>query len=158
MEARRKRPDPPAVAQGAARAALAYASALAPRLPLFAGGRSFGGRMTSLAGAAAPSAGLRGLVFFAVPLHPAGMPPTERAAHLAHVTAPMLFIQGARDALANIDFMRAEVARLGDRAELHVVNDADHSFHAPARSGRSDDLLMIEILDRARDWMSGTAT
>ena len=147
-----RRPDPPAVAQAAVRAAVTQARRLCGALPLFAGGRSFGGRMTSQAQAAAPLEGVRGLVFFAFPLHPAGKPSTDRAAHLGDVQIPMLFLQGSRDALALPDLLGATVEALA-RANLHVVEGADHSFHVPASSGRKDADVLDEILDRATAWM-----
>lgn len=153
MERGEKRPDPPAVAQAAVRAAVAEAVRLAPALPLFAGGRSFGGRMTSQAQARAPLPGVRGLVFFAFPLHPAGKPSIERAEHLDGVKLPMLFLQGTRDALAELDLLRPVIARLGARATLALSVDADHAFHVQARSGRRDAAVLAEILDAAADWI-----
>src|SRR4051812_48074057 len=135
MEQGSKRPDPPAVAQAAVRAAVEEAAGKLPGLPLFAGGKSFGGRMTSQAQAAKPLAGVRGLVFVGFPLHPAGKPATERAKHLAQVELPMLFLQGTRDELADLELMRGVVTPLGQRATLHVVEGADHAFHVLARSG-----------------------
>ena len=157
MERGSKRPDPPAVAHAAVRAAVAEAARLAPDLALFAGGRSFGGRMTSQAHAQAPLDRVRGLVFFAFPLHPAGEPAHDRAAHLSAVAVPMLFLQGMRDALAELDLLRPAVATLGDRATLALYEDADHSFHVPARSGREDADVLAAILDRAAAWMAQSA-
>jgi hypothetical protein len=153
MEKGGKRVDPPAVAQAAVRAAAAEARARAPDLPLFAGGRSFGGRMTSQAQAAEPLEGVRGLVFFAFPLHAAGKPSTERAAHLADVRVPMLFLSGTKDTLAELDLLRPVVAGLGERATLKLFADADHSFHVPAKTGRKDAEVMAELLDTAAAWM-----
>jgi hypothetical protein len=153
MEHGSKRPDPPALAHAAVRAAIAEAARLAPDLPLFAGGRSFGGRMASQAEAEAPTPGLRGVVFFAFPLHPAGRPGVARAAHLAWVGSPMLFLSGTRDALAEISLLRGVVAGLGARASLVEAEHADHSFHAPAKSGRKDDEVLAGILDATRDWV-----
>lgn len=153
MEGGSKRPDSPAVAHPVVRAAVAQAAQLAKGLPLFAGGRSFGGRMTSQAQAAEALPGVRGLVFFAFPLHPAGKPATDRADHLRAVKLPMLFLQGSADELAETDLLRPVVAGLGKRAKLHLVDHADHSFHVPARSGRKDPEVLGEILDVARDWM-----
>ena len=153
MERGGKRPDTPAVAHAAVRAAVAAASLRAPDLPLFAGGRSFGGRMTSQAQAAAPLPHVRGLVFFAFPLHPAGKPARARAAHLAAVTVPMLFLQGTRDALARIDLLRGTVADLGERATVGLADEADHSFHVPAKTGRRDADVLAALLDVAADWM-----
>jgi uncharacterized protein len=148
-----KRPDPPALTHAAVRAAIAKAHALAPSLPLFAGGRSFGGRMTSQAQAKEPLAHVRGLVFFAFPLHPAGKPGHERAEHLAGVSLPMLFLQGENDALASLDLLRPVIKGLGDRATLKLIPDADHSFHVPAKTGRKDTDVLNEILDVAAQWM-----
>jgi predicted alpha/beta-hydrolase family hydrolase len=153
MERGSKRPDPPAVAHAAVRAAVAEAAQRAPKLPLFAGGRSFGGRMTSQAQAKAPLAGVRGLVFFAFPLHPPGKPSTERAEHLAGVSVPMLFLQGTRDEFATLDLLTTTVAGLGERATLKLFEDADHSFHVPAKTGRKDVEVLNEILDAATEWM-----
>jgi predicted alpha/beta-hydrolase family hydrolase len=149
-----KRVDPPAVAQATVRQAVAAARAQAPSLPLFAGGRSFGGRMTSQAQARAPLDGVRGLVFFAFPLHPAGKPSVERAAHLADVAVPMLFLQGSNDALADVTLLERTVAGLGDRATLDLIPDADHSFHVPARTGRKDPQVLADALDVATAWMA----
>lgn len=148
-----RRPDPPAVAQAAVRAAVAEGRALADGLPLFAGGRSFGGRMTSQAQASGPLAGVRGLVFFAFPLHPAGKPGTDRAAHLAAIEVPMLFLQGTRDTLATLDLLQPAVAALGTRATLVLAEGADHSFHVPRSSGRTDVEVLDELLDEAVAWI-----
>jgi uncharacterized protein len=152
MERGGRRPDPPALCHATVRAAVATAAALAPDLPLIAGGRSFGGRMTSQAQAQAPLVRVRGLVFLAFPLHPAGRPDTERAAHLQAVSVPMLFIQGGRDELADLSLLRPVVARLGERATLHVLPEADHAFHVPARSGRKDSQAQEEALDAVGRW------
>jgi hypothetical protein len=154
MEKGGKRPDPPPIAHAAVRAAVAEARRRAPDLPLFAGGRSFGGRMTSQAQAKAPLDGVRGLVFFAFPLHPAGKPSVERAAHLAEVAIPMLFLQGTNDALADLDLLRRTVSELGERASLHLADDADHSFHVPARSGRKDPEVLADLLTTAAGWIA----
>ncbi len=138
MERRSRRPDPPPACHATVRAAVATAARLAPALPLFAGGRSFGGRMTSQAQALDPLPGVRGLAFLGFPLHPAGRPSESRARHLFEVHVPMLFIQGTRDALAERGLLEAIVARLGARATLSLVEDADHSFQVPARSARRD--------------------
>lgn len=153
MEQKSRRPDPPALCHATVRAAIAEAARLAPELPLIAGGRSFGGRMTSQAQAQAPLEAVRGLVFLAFPLHPAGRPGTERAAHLQEIGIPMLFIQGSRDELAELDLLRPIVGRLGTRASLHVLENADHSFHVPARSGRKDAEVREESLDAVRAWL-----
>ncbi|MBC6982030.1 alpha/beta family hydrolase [Caulobacter sp. 17J80-11] len=157
MEKGSKRPDPPAVAHAAVRAAAAEAGRLAPGLPLFGGGRSFGGRMTSQAQAQSPLPGVRGLVFFAFPLHPAGKPGIDRAGHLADVTVPMLFLQGTNDALAGLDLLRPVVEGLGERASLVLAEGADHSFHVPAKSGRKDADVLAELLDAAAAWMTARA-
>jgi len=154
MEKGGKRVDPPPVAHAAVRAAAAEALRLAPGLPLFAGGRSFGGRMTSQAQAILPLAGVRGLVFFAFPLHPAGKPGTERAAHLKGVKVPMLFLQGTNDALAERGLIGPVVDELDEGATLALFVDADHSFHVPARTGRKDAEVLAEILDAAAAWMA----
>jgi predicted alpha/beta-hydrolase family hydrolase len=153
MERGSKRPDPPAVAHAAVRAACAKAAALAGELPLYAGGKSFGGRMTSQTQAVAPLPGVRGLVFFAFPLHPAGKPAVSRADHLAKVAIPMLFLQGTRDALAELELLEPVVGTLGSRAKLMLAPDADHAFHVPARSGRNDKDILAALLDSASGWM-----
>ena len=154
MERGGKRVDPPPVAHAAVRQAVAAARARAGAAPLFAGGRSFGARMTSQAQALKPLEGVRGLIFFAFPLHSAGKPSEERAAHLASVTIPMLFLQGSNDALAELDLLRHTLAGLGQRASLDLIPDADHSFHVPAKTGRKDDEVLGEVLDRTVDWMA----
>jgi uncharacterized protein len=153
MEKGSKRPDPPAVAQATARAAVAEAARRCGELPLFAGGKSFGGRMTSQAQAKAPLAGVRGLVFLGFPLHPAGKPSSERAKHLAEVKVPMLFLQGTRDALAVLDELEPVCAALGGGATLRLFADADHSFHVPARTGRKDAHVRAEMLDALAAWI-----
>ena len=153
MEKGSKRPDPPAVAHATVRAAAARAAELCPDVGLIAGGKSFGGRMTSQAQAAAPLAAVRGLAFVGFPLHPAGKPSTDRADHLAKVDLPMLFLQGARDSLAEVALIEPVVQRLGSRATLHLVDGADHSFHVLARSGRNDRDVMNEILDVFARWV-----
>jgi predicted alpha/beta-hydrolase family hydrolase len=155
MEKKTRRPDPPQLAQAAVRAAVAEAHRRIPELPLFAGGKSFGGRMTSGAQAAEPLAGVRGLVFLGFPLHPAGRPGTERAEHLAQVHIPMLFLQGTRDALAELDCLEPMVESLGKRATLKLFDPADHSFHVPARSRRKDADVLKDILDEFANWMDG---
>ena len=149
-----RRVDPPAIAQAAARAAADEARRRAHGAPLFAGGRSFGGRMTSQAQAKAPLDGVRGLVFFAFPLHPAGQPSIARAEHLDAVNVPMLFLQGSHDALAEPDLLAGVIARLGHRATLHAIADADHSFHVPAKTGRKDPEVLAEALRVVADWMT----
>jgi predicted alpha/beta-hydrolase family hydrolase len=153
MERRAKRPDPPALAQATVRTAVAEAARRLPGSALVAGGKSFGGRMTSQAQAAAPLPGVRGLAFLGFPLHPAGKPSDERARHLAGVRVPMLFLQGSRDALADLALLRPVVERLGERASLNVFADADHSFHVPARSGRRDADVRRDLLDGLAAWI-----
>jgi hypothetical protein len=153
MEQGSKRPDPPKVAQAAVRAAVREAGKRLPGVPLFAGGKSFGGRMTSQAQAAEALPNVRGIIFVGFPLHPAGKPSTERAGHLADVQVPMLFLQGTRDTLAGLDLIRETVANLGKRATLHVVAGADHSFHVLASSGRNDAQVREELLDTIAGWM-----
>lgn len=152
MEKGSKRPDQPSVAHAAVRAAVAEAARCCDGLPLIAGGKSFGGRMTSQAQAIAPLAGVHGLAFFGFPLHPAGKPSNDRAKHLADVHVPMLFLQGTRDALAELTLLEPVVKGLGSSATLHPVRDADHSFHVLARSGRNDGEVMDEILDAFAAW------
>jgi uncharacterized protein len=153
MEKASKRPDPPGIAHAAVRAAVAEAGRCCPGLPLVAGGKSFGGRMTSQAQAATPLAGVRGLAFLGFPLHPAGKPSSDRAAHLADVHVPMLFLQGTRDSLAEVTLLKAVVERLGPLATLHLADGADHSFHVLARSGRNDGEVLREILDAFAGWI-----
>jgi uncharacterized protein len=152
MEQGGRRPDPPALAQATVRAAVAKAGELARGLPLIAGGKSFGGRMTSQAQAAAPFDGVRGLAFLGFPLHPAGKPSADRAKHLADVKVPMLFLQGTRDTLADLAMLKPMVAGLGKRATLSLFDEADHSFHVPARSGRKDPEVRREMLDAFAAW------
>ena len=152
MEKGSKRPDPPAVAQATVRAAVAKAAEIFPGLGLIAGGKSFGGRMTSQAQAGAPLPGVCALAFVGFPLHPAGKPSIDRADHLAKVDIPMLFLQGTRDTLAEAALIEPVVQRLGPRASLHLVDGADHSFHVLARSGRNDREVMNEILDAFVNW------
>jgi len=153
MEKGSKRPDPPALAQATMRAAVAEAARHCGDLPLFAGGKSFGGRMTSQAQAKAPLASVRGLVFLGFPFHAAGKPSSERAKHLADVKIPMLFLQGTRDALAELGLLEPMVKGLGGRATLHLVQEADHSFHVLKRSGRNDAEVMAEVLDAFAAWV-----
>jgi predicted alpha/beta-hydrolase family hydrolase len=154
MEKGSKRPDPPVIAQAAVRAAAAEAERCCPGLKLIAGGKSFGGRMTSQAQAAASLPGVRGLAFAGFPLHPAGKPSTDRAEHLVSIELPMLFLQGTRDALADVALIEGVVKRLGPRATLHLVDGADHSFHVLARSGRNNREVLDEILDAFAHWVA----
>ena len=153
MEKGGKRPDSPPIAHATVRAAVDQARRLAPQSPLFAGGRSFGGRMTSQAQAIQPLPEVRGLVFFAFPLHPAGKPSADRAAHLFDVRIPMLFMQGTNDALADTALLKGVVDGLGPLASLSLISDADHSFHVPAKTGRKDSEVLASMLVAARDWM-----
>jgi predicted alpha/beta-hydrolase family hydrolase len=153
MEQGSRRPDRPAVAHATVRAAVEVAKKHSPALPLFAGGKSFGGRMTSQAQALKPLDAVRGLVFFGFPLHPAGKASSERATHLSDVRVPMLFLQGTRDALADLDQLRPVIETLRTRATLKLFDNADHSFHVPAKSGRKDADLLDEILDLTAAWM-----
>ena len=155
MEQRSKRPDAPKVAHAAVRAAVSEASRLVPEFALFAGGKSFGGRMTSQAQAAAPLPGVRGLVFLGFPLHPAGQPSTERAKHLFDVQIPMLFLQGTRDDLAHLPLIESLCKQLGSRATLKLFQEANHSFHVPARTGRKDPEVLAELLDALASWIDG---
>ena len=155
MEKGSKRPDAPPVAHAAVRAAVAEAGRRCPALPLIAGGRSFGGRMTSQAQALSPLPGVRGLAFLGFPLHPAGKPSSDRAKHLADVKIPMLFLQGTRDALAELSLLKPVVKGLGSRATLHLLEGADHSFHVPKRSGQNDREVMDEALDAFAAWVDG---
>ena len=152
MEQGSKRPDTPKAAHAAVRAAVAQAVQCLPGLPLFAGGKSFGGRMTSQAQALSPLPGVRGLVFVGFPLHPADKPSDERATHLFEIDLPMLFLQGTRDELAALDLLEPLLMRLGERAMLALFEDADHSFHVRARSGRSDAQTLEAMLDTMATW------
>src|SRR5438034_10454311 len=156
MEQRGRRPDPPAVAAATVRAAVIEAARVAPGLPLVAGGKSFGGRMTSTAQAEQPLPGVRGLVFLGFPLHPPGRPGDSRAEHLARVQIPMLFLLGDRDELADLQLLKAVVAGLGERATLHLLQGGDHSFHVLKRSGRTDADVMGEIADAIAEWSATT--
>ncbi len=157
MERGSRRVDSPAVAYAAVRTAVAEARRRLPALPLFAGGRSYGGRMTSQAQAISPLDGVRGLAFVAFPLHPAGAPGVERARHLADVALPMLFLQGTRDKLAELHLLRPVVETLGARATLHLVDDADHSFHVRASSGRTDADVVLELARTMSEWFFAEA-
>lgn len=154
MERGSKRPDAPALAQATVRAAVAAAAARAGDLPLFAGGKSFGGRMSSQAQAAAPLPGVRGLAFVGFPLHAAGKPATARADHLAQVALPMLFLQGTRDELADLALLRPVLEALGERATLQVVDDADHAFHVRRRSGRTDTQVVQDLAETMARWFA----
>jgi predicted alpha/beta-hydrolase family hydrolase len=155
MEEGRKRPDRPPRAQATVRAAVRTARAQAPELPLLAGGKSFGGRMTSQAAASEPLEGVAGLVFLGFPLHPPGKPGVTRAEHLADVDVPMLFVQGTRDALADLELLRPVLDHLGSRARLHVVDGGDHSFAVLKRSGRTADEVLAEIAEAVVAFVDG---
>jgi predicted alpha/beta-hydrolase family hydrolase len=152
MENGSKRPDRPPLAHAAVRAAVAAAAYLTPTIPIIAGGKSFGGRMTSQAQAAAPLPNVSGLAFIGFPLHPAGKPSDDRASHLSEVRIPMLFLQGTRDALADPRILTTVLARLPATATLRLVEHADHSFHVPARSGTTDSQVLNEVLNALADW------
>jgi predicted alpha/beta-hydrolase family hydrolase len=153
MQQGSRRPDPPSLAHSTVRAAIAEASRLTADLPLIAGGRSFGGRMTSQALAASPIPAVQGLAFLGFPLHPAGRPSDSRGKHLDELRVPMLFLQGTRDALADLQLLQPLAARLGRHVRLSLFQDADHSFHVPARSGRTDGEVRREIVDILADWI-----
>ena len=153
MEQGSKRPDPPKVAHARVREAVAEAARLAPKLARFAGGKSFGGRMTSQAQAAAPLPGVAGLIFLGFPLHAAGKPSDERGDHLTKVEVPMLFLQGTRDALADLSLLTPLVKKLGKETRLVTFEDADHSFHVRVSSGSNDALVRDELLDSIADWI-----
>jgi predicted alpha/beta-hydrolase family hydrolase len=157
MEQGGGRPDPPAVARSTVRAAVEAAARHCDGLPLFAGGKSFGGRMTSQAQAESPLASVRGLAFVGFPLHPAGRAGTARADHLSQVRVPMLFLQGTRDALADAELMRAVAGRLGERATLRWFDDADHAFHVRARSGTTDEAVQEALAGALAEWMTRVA-
>jgi hypothetical protein len=155
MERGSRRPDPPPLCHATVRAAVAEAARAAPRLPLIAGGRSFGGRMTSQAQALAPLPSVLGLAFLAFPLHPAGRPSQDRAEHLADIEIPMLFLQGTRDELATLELLEPVVQRLGARAKLQLLQEADHSFHVRASSGRRDPEVRQELILALVRWIDG---
>jgi hypothetical protein len=154
MERGSKRPDSPKLAQAAVRAAIGEASRLVPGLALFAGGKSFGGRMTSQAQAASALPGVRGLVFVGFPLHPPGKPADERGAHLFDVQVPMLFLQGTRDEFAELRLLQNLISRLGARASVKLFDDADHSFHVPAKSAKKDPQVRADMGDAAAEWIA----
>lgn len=153
MEKRTKRPDSEVVLTDTVRAAMAAAKKVAGDLPIFAGGKSMGGRMTSLAAARQPLEGVRGLIFFGFPLHAAGRPGAERGEHLIDVAIPMLFLQGSRDALAELQLLKPLCAKVGKRAELFIVEGGDHSFHMLKSAKRSDDDALEAVIEKAAEWM-----
>lgn len=158
MERGSKRPDAPAVAHATVRAAVGEAQRRLPALPLLAGGKSFGGRMTSQAQALSPLDGVRGLVFVGFPLHPAGKPGIERAQHLQNIACPMLFLQGTRDELAELPLLQTALAPLGTKATLQTFDDADHAFHVRARSGWNDAQVLAALADTAAQWVAATVS
>jgi len=158
VERQSRRPDPPELCHATVRAAVAAAAIAAPGLPLFASGKSFGGRMTSQAQARSPLPGVQGLAFLGFPLHPAGKPSTTRAEHLVQVSVPLLFLQGTRDELADLRLIETVSAGLGSRATLRIFDQADHSFHVPARSGRTDGEVLGELAAAIRDWIDALVT
>ena len=155
MQAGKSRPDSPGVAEAAVRAAVVAASHRAPELPLIAGGKSFGGRMTSQAQAHEPLPGVRGLAFFGFPLHAPGKPGTSRAEHLSKVRIPMLFLQGTRDEFAQLDLVQQVVQGLGTLATLHLIDEGDHSFRVPKRTGKTEADIMNELAEATATWATG---
>jgi predicted alpha/beta-hydrolase family hydrolase len=153
MEARGRRPDPPPLCHATVRAAVAEATRISQGLPLIAGGRSFGGRMSSQAQAKSPLPGVHGLAFLGFPLHPAKQPSDERAQHLLEVTTPLLFLQGDRDELADLTLLQALITRLGERATLKLMPNANHSYRVPARTGRSEAQIIKELVQSLNDWI-----
>lgn len=154
MEQGKKAPDPQPILLKTVRSAVTAASELADRLPLFAGGKSLGGRMTSLAASTEPLPNVRGIVFFGFPLHAPGRPSAERADHLAQVNRPMLFLQGDRDHLANLDLLRPVCERTGKLATLHIIAGADHGFHVLKSSGRNDEDVLQELAQATANWLA----
>lgn len=157
MEKKQGRPDQPAVAHAAIGAAVEEAARLCPGVKLIAGGKSFGGRMTSQAQSKAPLPGAKGLAFLGFPLHAAKKPSSERAAHLADITIPMLFLQGTRDGLADLSYLKPVIAALGPKATLHEVEGSDHSFAVLKKSGRTSEEALTEVLDTLVAWIDGLA-
>jgi uncharacterized protein len=157
MESGRKRPDPPSLLEATVRAAVTKAGEIVPELPMVAGGKSLGGRMTSSAAATAPLERTRGLVFLGFPLHPPGEPGVRRADHLQAVDIPMLFLQGTRDGFARLDLITEVVSPLQPRATLHLIDDADHSFGVPRRAGRTGDQVMDEVVTVIAGWARALA-
>jgi predicted alpha/beta-hydrolase family hydrolase len=157
MEKNGRRPDPPARCHATVRAAVDAARALLPAMPLFAGGKSFGGRMTSQAQADKPLPGVRGLAFLGFPLHPPKQPSDSRAAHLLKVDIPMLFLQGARDLYAEPELLNPLITLLGERATLLLLPNADHSFHVPARSGFTDSQINDDMINALAGWIGAVA-
>lgn len=158
MRAGKNRPDPPAVAEATVREAVIEAARAAPGLPIFAGGKSFGGRMTSQAQAKEPLPGVRGLVFLGFPLHAPGRSGIERAEHLSSVHVPMLFLQGTRDEFAQLDLLQRVLSRLGNRATLHLIEEGDHSFKVPQRTGKTERDVMEELAQAIQNWAARVAS
>jgi len=150
-----KRPDPKPVLLATVRSAIELAREVGEGLPLFAGGKSMGGRMTSLAASEEPLTGVRGIAFLGFPLHPAGEPSTARAEHLSNVKLPMLFLQGTRDQLADLSLLKPICKKLGKRATLHIIEGADHSFHVPKKSGTTDEEVLTELAATVLQWLAG---
>ena len=153
MEHGRRRPDYQPILLKTVRSAIAAASALSDGLPLFAGGKSMGGRMTSLAASKESLEAVRGIVFLGFPLHPVQKPGIERSDHLRAVDVPLLFVQGTRDKLARLDLLEPVCQDLAQSARLHLVEGADHGFHVLKRSGRTDDDVQNELADAIRTWI-----
>jgi hypothetical protein len=158
MERSSRRPDPPALCDATVRAAVAEAARLVPGAALFAGGKSFGGRMTSQAQAAFPLPGVQGIAFVGFPLHRPKQPSDTRFRHLLDVKLPTLFLQGTHDALADLELLEPLIAQLGERATLKVFQDADHSFHVPARTGRKDPEVIADLAQALTDWIASITT
>jgi len=158
MERGSGRPDPPPICHATVRAAVEEAKRLMPGVPVFAGGKSFGGRMTSQAQAASPLPDVRGIIFLGFPLHLAKKPADARAAHLSDVRIPMLFLQGTRDELADLTLLEPVIQKLGKSATLAKIEAADHGFHVLVRSGRKNEQVMTELLDRISAWAMQAAT
>ena len=154
-EAGRKAPNPAPILIKSVRSAVAAATEVLPDLPLFAGGKSMGGRMTSTAASKEALPGVLGLIFFGFPLHAPGKDSAERGAHLADVGLPMLFLQGTRDRLAKLDLLEPLLDEVRPKPLLHIVDDADHGFHVPKRAGRTDDEVLDELCDRVAEWTRG---
>ena len=157
MEMKKGRPDQPAVAHAAIRAAVEEAARLCPGVPLAAGGKSFGGRMTSQAQSKDPLPGVKGLAFLGFPLHADKKPGSERAEHLAGIAIPMLFLQGTRDGLADLGHLKPVITLLGAKATLHEIEGGDHSFAVLKKSGRTNDEALTEMLDTLAAWINGLA-
>ncbi len=153
MESGRKGPDPKPVLLSTIRAAVSHAGNLGNKIPLFIGGKSMGGRMSSMAMAQDPMPGVQGIVFLGFPLHPPGVPSDDRGAHLAEVTVPMLFLQGTRDKLADLRLLKPVIKKLGELANLHIIEGGDHSFHLPKSQGKSDADVLGELSEIAAQWM-----